>query len=201
MTEEEYMIGDLARRAGISVRTVRYYIQEGLLPAPPSRGRYTIYSEEYLKRLKLIQLLKDAFMPLKEIKHQVGSLDMDGVEELLSKHMAGNLPLPTTPAPARRRSREKITDDAASYASKVLRSQAILKEELRDTRSRSTPTHKAARGNTHWKSLGSRYRCVQLAQDLELHVGGRPDPEKSRKIQQLVDLAEHLFGLPGEGKR
>ena len=38
MTAEEYLIGELAKKADVSVRTIRYYISEGLLPSPQSRG-------------------------------------------------------------------------------------------------------------------------------------------------------------------
>ena len=34
-----YKLDDLAAAAGVSPRTVRYYVQRGLLPAPPFRGR------------------------------------------------------------------------------------------------------------------------------------------------------------------
>jgi DNA-binding transcriptional MerR regulator len=34
-----YAIGDLAELAGVSRRTIRYYVQEGLVPAPLGLGR------------------------------------------------------------------------------------------------------------------------------------------------------------------
>jgi DNA-binding transcriptional MerR regulator len=61
MSPEEYPIRELAERAGVSVRTVRYYIQEGLLPAPDTQGRFASYTEEHLDRLELIRRLKEAF--------------------------------------------------------------------------------------------------------------------------------------------
>ena len=57
MVDSDYQINELAKRAGVSVRTIRFYIDEGLLPAPTNRGRYSTYTDEYLDRLELIRML------------------------------------------------------------------------------------------------------------------------------------------------
>ena len=41
-------IGELADAAGVTVRTIRYYINEGILPTPELQGRYTLYEAWYL---------------------------------------------------------------------------------------------------------------------------------------------------------
>jgi DNA-binding transcriptional MerR regulator len=69
-------LADLTDRAGVSVRTVRYYIAEGLLPPPNGSGPASYYSPSHLDRLKLIGRLKDAYLPLKEIRRR-----LDGVED------------------------------------------------------------------------------------------------------------------------
>ena len=46
-----YAIGDLAQLADVSRRTVRYYVQEGLLPAPLGVGRGNHYGPEHLERI------------------------------------------------------------------------------------------------------------------------------------------------------
>lgn len=58
----------LADRAGVSVRTVRYYIQQGLLPKPEARGPGAHYTEEHLDRLLLIKRLQREHLPLAEIR-------------------------------------------------------------------------------------------------------------------------------------
>ena len=40
MNQDKYWISDLAAVADVSRRTIRYYIQEGLLPQPKIRGKY-----------------------------------------------------------------------------------------------------------------------------------------------------------------
>src|SRR3954464_11640452 len=66
-TQERTMAGDeqgltieeLARRADVPVRTVRFYIAERLLPGPGARGRDAVYSEEHLLRLLLVRRLSE----------------------------------------------------------------------------------------------------------------------------------------------
>ena len=69
--EEGMLIGELARRANVSVRTIRFYIAEGLLPAPQTRGRFTSYDEDALLRLQAIRYFKEAFLPLREIRDRL----------------------------------------------------------------------------------------------------------------------------------
>ena len=44
-------IGELSRRTGCNIETIRYYERIGLLPAPPRRGRYRSYGREDVARL------------------------------------------------------------------------------------------------------------------------------------------------------
>jgi DNA-binding transcriptional MerR regulator len=55
----EYSIGELAREAGIPVRTLRYYQERKLLPPPRREGRVGWYSEAHLARLRMIGQLLD----------------------------------------------------------------------------------------------------------------------------------------------
>jgi len=67
VTERNYKIDELARAAGMSARTVRYYVQRGLLPAPAFKGKDTAYGHEHLVRLKAIRKLQEAYFPLDAI--------------------------------------------------------------------------------------------------------------------------------------
>jgi MerR family mercuric resistance operon transcriptional regulator len=61
-------IGQVARRAGVGVETVRYYEREGLLEEPPRRASgYRQYSEEVVKRIGFIKRAKELGFSLKEI--------------------------------------------------------------------------------------------------------------------------------------
>ena len=67
-TEPRYAIGDLADLGGVSRRTVRYYVQEGLLPAPFGLGRGNHYGRKHLDQLLRVKALQEAGHTLDEIK-------------------------------------------------------------------------------------------------------------------------------------
>jgi DNA-binding transcriptional MerR regulator len=69
--EQTWKLDELARQTGVSARTVRYYVQRGLLPAPVFRGRDTVYSTEHLLRLKAIRRLQERFLPLDAIQQEL----------------------------------------------------------------------------------------------------------------------------------
>jgi DNA-binding transcriptional MerR regulator len=77
-------LGELTEAADVSVRTVRYYIAEGLLPPPEGSGPRSAYAPGHLDRLRLIQRLKDAYLPLKEIRRRLAGLDDEAVRSLLA---------------------------------------------------------------------------------------------------------------------
>lgn len=63
-----YTIGQLARRSGIGVETVRFYEREGLIPEPPRRpSGYREYPEETLSRVRFILRAKELGFSLKDI--------------------------------------------------------------------------------------------------------------------------------------
>lgn len=53
-----YKLDELAAAAGVSIRTIRYYVQRELLPAPQFRGPDTAYSERHLLQLQAIRALQ-----------------------------------------------------------------------------------------------------------------------------------------------
>src|SRR4051794_38623766 len=81
---ERLTLGELTAAADVSVRTVRYYIAEGLLPPPEGSGPGSAYTQGHLDRLRLIQRLKEAYLPLKEIRRRLSGLSDDEVRNLLA---------------------------------------------------------------------------------------------------------------------
>lgn len=68
-----YSIGELATLGGVSRRTVRYYVQRGLLEAPTGLGRGRHYTEQHLNSLIRIRELQEAGRPLAEIAAELDS--------------------------------------------------------------------------------------------------------------------------------
>jgi DNA-binding transcriptional MerR regulator len=83
MLTPELQISELAEKAGVSVRTVRYYLDQGLLPPSENRGRYAVFGEQHLKRLELIRRLKALHLPLEEIKQLLDSASDKEIQQRL----------------------------------------------------------------------------------------------------------------------
>lgn len=80
----------MAEEAGVSRRTIRYYVSEGLLPPPEKKGRYARYGSGCIDRLRLIDRLKHAYWPLARIRARISVLtDTQVSEELAKEEFAG----------------------------------------------------------------------------------------------------------------
>lgn len=72
----EIRIGDLAKRSGCEVVTIRYYEKEGLLPKPArSGGNFRLYGEAHIERLQFIRHCRSLDMTLSEIRALLGLRD------------------------------------------------------------------------------------------------------------------------------
>ena len=67
-------VEEVAARTGVTVRTIRYYQSEGLLPTPTRQGREVRYGDEHLERLELITRLQERGLRLQAIAELVAQL-------------------------------------------------------------------------------------------------------------------------------
>ncbi|WP_437879061.1 helix-turn-helix domain-containing protein [Sorangium sp. So ce513] len=93
-----YKLDELAEEAGVAPRTVRYYVQRGLLPAPEFRGKDTSYGREHLARLRAIKALQQAHLPLEEIQARLAGAGVDEIERIARTATAAP-PRATAPCP------------------------------------------------------------------------------------------------------
>src|SRR5262245_7480859 len=78
----QFDLNDLCEQADVTARTVRYYIQQGLLPSP-GLGSGARYSSAHLTRLRVIRRLQREHLPLAEIRRRLESLDEAALVGLL----------------------------------------------------------------------------------------------------------------------
>lgn len=69
LTKDSYSIGEVAKLFNLSVPTLRYYDQEGLIPGlkKDSTGK-RIFNLQNIDAVQMIECLKEVKMPLKDIK-------------------------------------------------------------------------------------------------------------------------------------
>ncbi|MHB1327797.1 MAG: Cd(II)/Pb(II)-responsive transcriptional regulator [Gemmatimonadales bacterium] len=64
-----FQIGDLARRTGCQVETIRYYERQGLLPKPGrSPGNYRVYGPGHVEQLAFVRHCRSLDLTLDEIR-------------------------------------------------------------------------------------------------------------------------------------
>ena len=80
----KYTTGEIARLCGVSVRTVQYYDTRGILvPSELSEGGRRLYSEDDLKRMRIICFLRDAGLSLNSISELFSDSDPASVISIL----------------------------------------------------------------------------------------------------------------------
>ena len=70
-----YTARGLGALCGVSERTVRYYVEEGLLPPPSARGRGANFEDSHLTRLRLIRAMQQAGNDLETIGEYLRELE------------------------------------------------------------------------------------------------------------------------------
>ncbi|GLY19352.1 MerR family transcriptional regulator [Kineosporia rhizophila] len=93
MSEPTMHIGEVAERVGLSLRTIRYYEEIGLIaPSARSQGGFRLYLEADVARLQLVKDMKPLGFSLDEMRDLLGVLDKlddetsaEGHEQILER--------------------------------------------------------------------------------------------------------------------
>jgi DNA-binding transcriptional MerR regulator len=121
----EYTIDELAARTGMTVRTVRFYATEGLLPPPARRGRIAYYGPVHRMRLELVRTLQEHGYTLAAIERVLERIPADAAPAEYAVHSAVLAPwLPEQPeeydrAGLERRVGRRISDEELGYLEQV----------------------------------------------------------------------------------
>nr|WP_282599995.1 MerR family transcriptional regulator [Patulibacter sp. SYSU D01012] len=77
-----HRIGEVAERVGLSLRTVRYYEEQGLVvPATRTDGGFRLYADEQIDRLRLIKATKPLGFSLDETRELLAARDAHGAPD------------------------------------------------------------------------------------------------------------------------
>lgn len=199
-----YDLNELAEAAGVTARTIRYYVAQGILPSPATRGPGTRYDAGHLDRLQLIKRLQRQHLPLAEIRRQLEGLDDAGV-----KHLLRVAPQPTGAATALsyvrellsatepKAAREREPDASVTRFTRAASSRGfaesiggLFKAESRTVQEPTTPASPTPRQSVPGRSAWDR---IALSPDIELHVRRPLSRAQNRQVEQLLDAARHIF--------
>jgi DNA-binding transcriptional MerR regulator len=187
---EEFLIGELSDRAGVTLRTIRYYTSEGLLPEPIKRGSRYYYTQEHVDRLVLIDRLKRRYLPLQEIKQTLAVASDEDVNKLLGLQDALVGRKTSEPQSVNNKS------DAQEYI------EALLSRPEWDLNRGPIPTrghHKTPTGTSPQSKPGKEsdevsWLHISLAPGVELQVLEALEPETKTLVEDLVRYGRQLLG-------
>ena len=173
----ELTIAELARRADVTPRTIRYYVSEGLLPPPGGSGQRRIYGQHHLDRLRAIQHLKASYLPLHEIRRElVAALPHADVNALVSARSAA-LTSPASPMPSASTGVAAVTASAAPTAD--------LTAQLPFGLGRQPQVGRVE----IYEPIESVWHRHTLAPDIELHFRDTADPTLAAVVQRIIAAA------------
>ena len=174
-TEAGYTLQELATIAGVTPRTVRYYISVGLLPSPGQVGPGTRYGDDVLQRVRLIRRLQDQHLPLAEIRGRIeGMADAEVIAAL-------DTTLEATEA-----------GSALEYIRSLTRPIAqmhMVAAPVADYQPAQTPSHTPEPPGPS----RSTWERVSLSPDVELQIRrplGRLD---NKRVERLITIARELL--------
>ncbi len=186
--DARYNLTELADLAGVTPRTVRYYLSQGLLPAVGTAGPGAKYDDGHLARLQVIRRLQREHQPLAEIRRQLESLDDAQILALAE---------PSTSEP---------NDSALDYIRRVLSPRTVVAESpvayvlaaraLPAAPPQFAPTEPAVPATdvaTEPRIERSQWERIAIGADVELHIR-RPLPRSTAKrVDRLVSIARDLL--------
>ncbi len=183
----KYLIGDLAEKAGITVRTIRYYFELGLLPEPDRPGKFAYYTDEHLERLEVIRKLKDLRLPLWEIEQVLKKPDSGELQNLMERMETSN---PQVRAISIAPDEGKATNSALEYIEYIMGAQQQV------SGSSKSPMQLKAQpplSKSPMPAQSSRWTRIEISPDIEIHCRQPLGSRQQKKLDQLIELAKQLF--------
>jgi DNA-binding transcriptional MerR regulator len=193
VNERELTLEELAERVQVPVRTIRFYISEGLLPGPGTRGKGASYGEGHLLRLQLIRRLAEQHVPLAEMRALLGRLSLEEVQALLAEQEQQAAELV----------RKSQAPSPKDYISALLKSAQAARQGLPAHKSAPPPAQPGAASSGVYSQRAGRavprqgkdlwYRW-ELAPGVELHIKA----DMQDQYRQLIERLCWLLGVPEE---
>lgn len=175
-------VDELADQTGVPVRTVRYYISEGLLPGASGRGKAASYTRGHVDRLRLIRRLTERRVPLAEQRERLSQLSSAQVQALLAQEekQAEELRVAETETPA---------DFIGALLRHAQAARGRPSEAMSPSRSAPLPSRRGTTRGWQVPASGESWQRIQLVPGLELHVRSDMAGLHSWLIERLLKVA------------
>jgi DNA-binding transcriptional MerR regulator len=195
MADDSYSLTDLAEVTGIEARTIRSYIERGLLAGAQTRGRGASYSAEHLARLQVIQALRRARpnIALNDIRMLLQQLKPEQINSLASGSIsAAGRAIDESGYPNADDLVETAADDEGEVpkatdwdqSAKKLTGAERLVRLLQEVSGFTSPAP---------TSKMEAWQRIAVTPDIELSVRAEFDPDQLAAFRDLADLLRHLL--------
>jgi DNA-binding transcriptional MerR regulator len=87
----KYTAADLARLANVPLRTVRFYVQQGLIDPPTGRGPGAHFGDRHLQQLARVRALQGAGLEIEVIRQHAEELERILAERGMTAETAGKI--------------------------------------------------------------------------------------------------------------
>jgi DNA-binding transcriptional MerR regulator len=190
---------DLASHSGLTLRTLRFYIQEGLLQGPDTHGKYAKYSQQHLERLEMIQRLKNLRLPIKEIRHLLNNMTADEISQIRQYQDDLN---PVYSINKLESISDSSTASPGSSALEYLRNLETGQKNI-NTYSSTPAIKKPARvprpapvykHQVYAKGDQESWKRIVIDDGIEFNVREPIDMDEELKVRKLIEYARALFG-------
>ena len=201
--DDRYSLTELADLAGVTPRTVRYYLAQGLLPAVGQTGPGSKYGEGHLTRLRLIRRLQVEHLPLAEIRRRLEGLTESEIRTLVADDVAGaagglgaRLPadrprwrhgarwLPSAPAPA-------PSMAPPPGMPRLMRQMSV--GDAPPPLAAAAPASSAEADPAAPALERSQWERIALSPDVELHIRRPLTRAHQKGVDRLVTIARELL--------
>ena len=189
----EYALTDLAKLAGVSTRTVRYYIAQGLLPSPTQAGPNSRYSDEHLERLRKIRRLQAAHLPLAEIRRlleQLSTQEVTALSDATTSYddIASDTALDYIESLLRPRTVGRPASIESTYAPTTFPGASINAQPPA-----AAPAPAPAPNQPSTEPDRAQWERISLDPDIELHVRRPLTRQHSKQVERLIAIARELL--------
>lgn len=183
-----YSLTELADVAGVTPRTVRYYISQGLLPSPGTSGPGAKYDDTHLDRLRLIRRLQREHLPLAEIRQRLEGLDPEAIKSLVVAE-APRVREESALEYVRALLEPRVEPPQAAPPPPALAPQSLLRRASSAIPGITGPKPTPAPPQME----RSQWERISLAADVELHIR-RPLPRPiAKQVDRIVSIARDLL--------
>ncbi len=198
----DYSLTELATAVDMEPRTIRSYIQQGLLRSADRMGRGARYSRDHLQRLQAIRLLRDRDgLSMAEIRSQLLVLSGTELAALAAQFQATHATAPLAAAQS---------TSALAYLQQVKQSlggswsgtaaaepsppsteepvhyESTLEQALQQL-------HTLGLGSSHRRSRGEAWFRLPITPDIELNIRGVRTPAELARFEQLAAILRDLL--------